>query len=373
MKFLTILFVFVAFTYSHAQQNNYLVNSGNGNGLRFWDASDNYKIHMGIGMPEYQFGPVSGYAIKMNMSNDAGRGWVWGSPGIAPVAALGTNGQMRISSHFESNGNIVSYRASTGYLALSGDLPGYSDGVYPTLKTDGTYLHFSVAGKYSGYIGQANAQMGLLDANAAIKVVLNTNGVTYFNGGSVGIGTAAPQGKLEVVGEIHVSRNYPYVQLNSSYWNGQASFIQNGVTNAAAAGGDYFVFYNPPSKAFNFRQGTYDAMTINASGNVGVGTLSPDQKLTVKGKIHAEEVIIDLSVPAPDYVFEKSYDLKSLDEVEKYIEENKHLPEVPSAEEMEKDGVKVGEMEMILLKKIEELTLHVIELKKEIDQIKKGK
>lgn len=107
-----------------------------------------------------------------------------------------------------------------------------------------------------------------------------------------------------------------------------------------------------------------ESMRITHSGNVGIGTSAPDEKLTVKGKIHAEEVRIDLSVPGPDYVFEKDYPLPSLDEVAKYIDEHKHLPEVPSAGEMEEEGVNLGEMEMVLLRKIEELTLYVIEQNK---------
>jgi hypothetical protein len=67
----------------------------------------------------------------------------------------------------------------------------------------------------------------------------------------------------------------------------------------------------------------------------------------------------------PDYVFEKNYNLRPLAEVENYINQNKHLPEVPAAKEMEANGVNLGEMNMLLLKKVEELTLYVIELKKE--------
>lgn len=102
------------------------------------------------------------------------------------------------------------------------------------------------------------------------------------------------------------------------------------------------------------------------NGNVGIGTLQPDAKLSVKGTIHAQEVKIDLNVPGPDYVFHENYPLMSLDETEKYIKENKHLPEVPSALQMEKEGVKVSEMQMKLLQKIEELTLHLIEQQKTI-------
>jgi hypothetical protein len=87
-----------------------------------------------------------------------------------------------------------------------------------------------------------------------------------------------------------------------------------------------------------------------------------------------------LSVPGPDYVFNDDYKLFSLAEIKTYIDKNKHLPEVLSAKEMEANGVNLGEMNMLLLKKIEELTLFVIELKKndeilrkEIETVKKVK
>ena len=99
--------------------------------------------------------------------------------------------------------------------------------------------------------------------------------------------------------------------------------------------------------------------------NLGVGTASPDAKLTVKGDIHAEEVKVDLSVPGPDYVFKEGYDLKSLEEVQNYINEHGHLPNVPSAKEMEANGIQLGEMNMKLLEKIEELTLYMLEIKQE--------
>jgi hypothetical protein len=105
-----------------------------------------------------------------------------------------------------------------------------------------------------------------------------------------------------------------------------------------------------------------------SAGNVGIGTTAPDAKLAVKGTIHAQEVKVDLNVPGPDYVFEPSYDLKPLAEIETYIKENKHLPEVPSAKEMEKNGVQLGEMNMLLLKKVEELTLYSIEQNKKLNE-----
>jgi hypothetical protein len=116
----------------------------------------------------------------------------------------------------------------------------------------------------------------------------------------------------------------------------------------------------------------YPVLSINDNQFVGIGTINPDAKLAVKGTIHAEEVKVDLNVPVPDYVFEKNYELRTLIEVENYINQNKHLPEVPAAKEMEASGVKLGEMNMLLLKKVEELTLYAIEQQKEINEQKKN-
>ena len=109
---------------------------------------------------------------------------------------------------------------------------------------------------------------------------------------------------------------------------------------------------------------------LYVAGKVGIGTNSPDEKLTVNGTVHAKEVRVDLSVPGPDYVFEPDYELRSLEEIAQFIQNEKHLPEVPSAKEMESNGVELGDMNMLLLKKIEELTLHLIDLKREQEILK---
>lgn len=115
------------------------------------------------------------------------------------------------------------------------------------------------------------------------------------------------------------------------------------------------------------------------NGFIGLGTNDPDERLTVKGKIHAEEVKIDLQVPA-DYVFQKyytgrsslkeEYKLPSLEEVEKFTKENHHLPEIPSAKEIQENGLQLGEMTNLLLQKIEEMTIYIIEQQKQIEQLK---
>jgi hypothetical protein len=107
------------------------------------------------------------------------------------------------------------------------------------------------------------------------------------------------------------------------------------------------------------------------NGIVSIGTMDPaaGYKLNVDGKIIAEELRIQNSTAWPDYVFETDYSLQPLDKVSEFIRENKHLPEVPSAKDIEQNGIIVGEMQATLLKKIEELTLYIIEQDKRISQL----
>ncbi|MDQ0638317.1 hypothetical protein QF042_001882 [Pedobacter sp. W3I1] len=103
-----------------------------------------------------------------------------------------------------------------------------------------------------------------------------------------------------------------------------------------------------------------------SSGNVGIGILNPNEKLAVNGIIRAREVKVE-ATNWPDYVFEEGYKVGKLEALESYIKVNKHLPEIPSAKEIEANGVELGEMNKLLLKKIEELTLHLIEVNKKVD------
>jgi hypothetical protein len=107
--------------------------------------------------------------------------------------------------------------------------------------------------------------------------------------------------------------------------------------------------------------------------SIGKATAPAGYKLAIGGKMVAEEVVIKLQANWPDYVFEAGYKLPSLSELEKFILTYKHLPEVPTAADIKRDGVNVGEMDAVLLKKIEELTLLLIELQKQVDALKASK
>ncbi|UOY09290.1 tail fiber protein [Muricauda sp. SCSIO 64092] len=134
-------------------------------------------------------------------------------------------------------------------------------------------------------------------------------------------------------------------------WLIEDAFVGNNLSNAPVSGDG---------------EDVGASLLVNHVGNVGIGTTAPDSRLTVKGNIHAEEVKVDLSVPGPDYVFKEGYALRSLEEVQNYIKENGHLPNIPSAKEMEANGIQLGGMNMKLLEKVEELTLYTLEQERKI-------
>jgi hypothetical protein len=180
---------------------------------------------------------------------------------------------------------------------------------------------------------------------------------------------------------VSIQTSYPGIGFNT-YYNGGSIMIANG--GAGYIGADPTTGriviantnVNSTAGAYNALQ---DKMWIANDGTVSLGSsnlgaentsLGAGYKLKVYGKVLSEEVRVQLKTAWPDYVFEKNYKKLSLEELEKYIEDNKHLPNIPSAKEIEKDGQHLGEIQRKMLEKIEELILYVIELKKEIDLLK---
>jgi hypothetical protein len=174
--------------------------------------------------------------------------------------------------------------------------------------------------------------------------------MSILDNGNVGIGTTAPSTRLDVSGVTTVRNEGDGAILLDLKSERGWRFQQKGTASSA-----HLELYNYGGLNKNF--------SILTDGKVGIGTPTPDAKLTVKGDIHTNEVRVDLTGPIapPDYVFEKDYPLTSLEELKSYIDRHKHLPEIPSAKEMEENGINLKEMNLLLLKKVEELTLHLIE------------
>lgn len=211
---------------------------------------------------------------------------------------------------------------------------------------------------------------------------------TFPVNGNVGIGITSPTYKLHMRGYA-ASFNHPEVTLAGvrletsgaieiASSSGPLAYIDfKGSTNLNADFRGRFGYSDGFGFSFD-RAGKYNVMVIRENDNVGIGTANPDEKLTVKGKIHAEEIKVDLAIPA-DYVFQKyftgsstlkpDYQMPSLNEIESFVKENHHLPNIPSASEIQQNGLQLGEMNNLLLQKVEELTLYIIEQNKRIEAL----
>lgn len=168
-------------------------------------------------------------------------------------------------------------------------------------------------------------------------------------------------------GDLLSGNNIEYKYAAGPYGIGAGAILFLG------AGGNMDFFVSGASTGANQPVNwTTPLMRLTRGGSVCIGTNTAGSfKLAVEGKIGAREINVTAANPWPDYVFDSEYELSSLAEIKAYIEKHKHLPEIPSAEEIEANGIDLGEMNRLLLKKIEELTLHIIKQNERIEKLEK--
>jgi hypothetical protein len=336
---LVILFLISLATHSIGQSivnDYYRVNSGNGNGIKFWSNTDYYKIHMG-NTTNNRYGPVTSYSIKMNMTNHASRGWVWGPYNKPPVAALNSEGNLQIKGWMKiDDGTDAKPQAGTGSLEIDG-----------TLRIDGNEI--------------------ITNTNKILYLNYDNNGDIVFGSNNlrmdastkrIGIGYSVPASKLEVKGTIRATSA---TTRNNRIEIGHGG--ANGFLNMVGVG------------HLDVRHEGQNVLRIQDNGILVVGSAtapSSDYKLVVEKGIISEKVRVAVKNTADwaDYVFDEKFELMSLKDVSDFIEKNKHLPGVPSAEKVVKDGIDMAQMDAVLLKKLEESYLYILDLQDQMDAIK---
>lgn len=231
---------------------------------------------------------------------------------------------------------------------------------------------------------------------------------TFVIAQNVGIGVTTPIARLDIMGAGTTSATNTFTlrksdgdtilrvrddgRMGINYNNTLGRTINLGGTginfytaNEVAFGGA--IFPSDTSLILWSNSNSNNYLVLQPSwGNTGIGTYTPNAKLhlngaqligsnsariatgyslSVDGRIISEESTVQNSTAWPDYVFEDSYKLMPLEEVERLVRLNKHLPNIPPATEIEKNGINLGDMNKRLIEKVEELTLYLIELKKE--------
>ena len=290
----------------------------------------------------------------------------------------------------------VGNNKTSGYLSLgSASENGYGKRHLTLLSSSSTgseiNLHYNFNNSLSSFI-----QSIVPDGNSTDLLFYtsqtpgaHTPKMRIKGNGNIGIGMDVPLYKLDINGDIRANTLYLKTTETKNGWNSsriyypghsliigspEGVYSHNAVEirpggSAIGAISSYLSLYIASTVGTQERKVLIqtDGNSYFNGGSVGIGTINPQAKLDVRGVISAEEVKVQVLAGA-DYVFNSDYNLKSLSEVEAFVKENKHLPEIPSEKHMQENGLSMNEFQIKLLQKIEELTLYTIQQEKRADE-----
>jgi hypothetical protein len=258
---------------------------------------------------------------------------------------------------------LVTFLTFTGLIARSQWTTSGSN-IYNTnagnvgigITTPGIALHVSGHVAATGYNTSATlvSFVQLWSDNAVIwKNGSTSNGLRFGCANDLGAGSWSEKIRMTDAGSLGIGTSTPRTRLD--VWGGTLMVTGADIQGTLVGGAQAGIAYMGCNSLTN-------GLSINPSGSVGIGTTAVGTtKLAVEGNIGARKVIVTAANPFPDYVFNPNYRLTPLDSVAQYIRLHRHLPEIPSADSVAKNGLDLGGNQEALLKKIEELTLYIIE------------
>ena len=216
---------------------------------------------------------------------------------------------------------------------------------------------------------------GVLETKGGLSAIQGAG--LYVTGSSLQEGNITTHGNISGTGTASISGNInSNTGMTITDVAGTLQFKSNSSTEVGflqLSGNNLRIGTNSGNLGkFVIRTNGADRVYVDNGGNVSIGTtdVANGYKVSVAGKVMCEELRVQLRASWPDYVFKKNYKLLPLAELKKFIEKNNHLPNIPKASVIEKEGMEVGDMQKKLMEKVEELTLYILDLQKQIDELK---